>query len=51
MTILTVRHIKNCLKMLKKVFEEMTTNEDKEKAKSHIIKEILHLLSNEKVAQ
>lgn len=32
-------------------FEEMTVNEDKEQAKSHIIKEILHLLSNEKVAQ
>ena len=29
----------------------MTANEDKEQAKSHIIKEILHLLSNEKVTQ
>ena len=29
----------------------MTGNEDKEQAKNHIIKEILHLLSNEKVAQ
>ena len=34
-----------------KVFEEMTTNKEKEQAKSQIIKEILHLLSNEKVAQ
>jgi hypothetical protein len=33
-----------------RVFEEMIANEDKEKAKIHIIKEILHLLSNEKVA-
>ena len=35
----------------KNVFEEMTSNEDKEQAKSNIIKEILHILSNEKDAQ
>ena len=29
----------------------MTASEDKEQAKSHIIKEIIHLLSNKKVAQ
>lgn len=51
MTILTVRHRNNCLKMLNFFFEEMTANEDKEQAKSHIIKETLRLLSNEKVAQ
>ena len=42
---------KDLFKDAEKVFEEMTANEDKEKAKSHIIKEILHLLSNEKDAQ
>ena len=34
-----------------KVFEEISANAEKEKSKSHTIKEILHLLSNEKVAQ
>ena len=51
MTVLTVKNRKTCLKMLKKVFEKMIANEDKEQAKSHIIKEVLHLLSNKKVAQ
>ena len=37
-------------KDVEKVFEEMRANEDKEKGKSHIIKEMLHLLSNEKAA-
>ena len=35
----------------KKVFEELSASEEKEQTKSHTIKEILHLLSNEKVAQ
>ena len=42
---------KDLFKDVENVYEEITTNEDKEKAKNHIIKEILHLLSNEKVAQ
>ena len=42
---------KELFKDAEKVFEEMTSNEDKDKAKSHIIKEILHLLSNEKSTQ
>ena len=42
---------KDLLKDVENFFEEITTNEDKEQAKSHIIKEILHLLSNEKVSQ
>lgn len=37
---------KDLLKDAEKVFEEMTANEDQYKSKSHIIKEILHLLSN-----
>ena len=54
-----IKHIKrndypNCQKQndlfkdVENVFEEIIANEDKEKDKNHIIKEILHLLSNEK---
>lgn len=42
---------KDLFKDVENVFEEIIANEDKKQAKSHIIKEILHLLSNEKVAQ
>lgn len=42
---------KYLFKDAEKVFEDLSTNEEKEKTKSHTIKEILHLLSNEKVAQ
>ena len=42
---------KDLFKDAKFFFEEIVGNEDKEQAKNHIIKEILHLLSNEKDAQ
>ena len=42
---------KDLFKDAANVFEEIATNEDKEQAKNHIIKEILHLLSNEKAFQ
>lgn len=42
---------KDLFKDAENVLEEITANEDKEQAKNHIIKEIIHLLSNEKVAQ
>ena len=41
---------KDLFKDVEKVFEEITPNEDKKQAKNHIIKEIFHLLSDEKVA-
>ena len=41
---------KDLFKNASKMFEEIVANEDKEQAKNHIIKEIIHLLSNEKVA-
>ena len=34
-----------------KVFEEIPANEDKEQAKNHIIKEFIHLLTNEEATQ
>ena len=33
------------------MFEEIANNEDKEQSNNHIIKEFLHLLTNEEVAQ
>ena len=42
---------KDLFKDAENAFEELSTNEEKEKTKSHMIKEILHLLSNEKAAQ
>ena len=38
---------KDLFKDAAKVFEEIVANEDKEQAKNHIIKEFLHLLTNE----
>ena len=42
---------KDLFKDAVKVFEEIVANEDKEQAKNHIIKEFLHLLTNEEVPQ
>ena len=42
---------KDLFKDVEFFFEEIAANEDKEQAKNHIIKEILHMLSNEKATQ
>ena len=38
MTIVTIKNRKTCLKMLNFFLKKISDNEDKEKAKSHIIK-------------
>ena len=42
---------KELFKNASKMFEEIATNEDKEQSNNYIIKEFLHLLTNEEVAQ
>ena len=41
---------KDLFKNASKIFEEIVANEDKEQSKNHIIKEFLHLLTNEEAS-